>query len=350
MEFSVVITTYNRRNLLQRAIHSALNQTIQCEVVVADDCSSDDTQDYVTNLCTAFQSASNSRKVLGQSLCSGSFPNTDFAREHSAPRASRLVYHRNEVNKGHAATVNAGVLKASGDWIKFLDDDDYLDPHCLEEMAKAIALCPSAAICSSIAAQVNEMEVELSRTPQLGPGLAFYTPQTDLHYGMLLELLPLGTPVQVSTRRDAFLQSGGWNSEFDANCDDIDSWIRIAQFGDAIFLNQCLAYRTIWSGAYNQKFSLQKRLDTNISIKKKIYNLVTEKHRSKLPAFKDIESYLKLHWTLVALKQRKIHDFLYMLYPTIFSFNAWRILLTAVLFRRNYHNNSDICKFVLIEL
>jgi len=321
MKFSVVITTYNRRNLLQRAIDSALNQTIQCEVVVADDCSSDDTEDYVTNLCTTMKSAAN----------------------------SRLVYHRNEVNLGHAATVNAGVFKASGDWIKFLDDDDYLDPHCLEAMAKAIALCQSAAICSCIAAQVNEMEVELSRTPQLGPGLAFYTPQTDLHYGMLLELLPFGTPVQVSTRRDAFLQSGGWNTEFDANCDDIDSWIRIAQFGDAIFLNQCLAYRTIWSGAYNQKFSLQKRLDTNILMKKKIYALVSEKHRSKLPAFKNIESYLKLHWTFVGLKQRQFQYFQSMLYPTLFSFNAWRLLLAAVLFRKNYHYNSQISKFLLIE-
>ena len=43
MKFSVVITTYNRLDLLKRAINSALNQTLKCEVVVADDCSSDGT-------------------------------------------------------------------------------------------------------------------------------------------------------------------------------------------------------------------------------------------------------------------------------------------------------------------
>ncbi len=49
MKFSVVITTYNRLDLLKRAINSALNQTIECEVIVVDDCSSDGTDEYVTS-------------------------------------------------------------------------------------------------------------------------------------------------------------------------------------------------------------------------------------------------------------------------------------------------------------
>jgi glycosyltransferase involved in cell wall biosynthesis len=313
MKFSVVITTYNRLNLLQRAIDSALNQTIPCEVVVADDCSSDDTAAYV--------------KSLGSSV----------------------VYCRNDVNKGHAATVNAGVAKASGDWIKFLDDDDYLAVNCLDGMAQAIALRENAVICSCIAVQVDDNQVELSRTPQVGPGLAFYIPQADIHYGMLLELLPLGTPVQVACRRDAFLQSGGWDSQLDANCDDIDSWIRIAQFGDAIFLNQCLAFRTIWHGAYNHKFSLKERLNTNILMKEKIYALIDEKHDSVIPALQDIRNYLKLHWSLVALKQRNIKAFLLILDTSFLSPRAWHLLLNAIFLRRTHHGNSNIRFFVLID-
>ncbi|OUL30699.1 glycosyl transferase [Nostoc sp. T09] len=313
MKFSVVITTYNRLNLLRRAIDSVLKQTIPCEVVVADDCSSDETETYVKSLCNS------------------------------------VVYHRNEVNKGHAATVNAGVEKASGDWIKFLDDDDYLASNCLEEMAKAIALHPSAVMCSCIAAQVDSNEVELSRTRQFGPGLAFYIPQVDIHYGMLLELVPFGTPVQVACRRDAFLQTGGWDSKLDANCDDIDSWIRIAQFGDAIFLNQRLAYRTIWPGAYNQKFSLLKRLETNILMKEKIYALVDQKQRSHLPKLENTKNYVRLHWSLVALKQGQLKLFLTMVYPAIFSPVAWWLLLVAVLSRRLNRPNAHLQKFVLIN-
>ncbi|HLO83752.1 MAG TPA: glycosyltransferase family 2 protein [Nostocaceae cyanobacterium] len=314
MKLSVVISTYNRVNLLKRAIDSALNQTIKCEVVVADDCSTDDTELFV--------------KSLGD----------------------RVVYHRNSVNQGHAATVNAGVAKASGDWIKFLDDDDYLAPNCLEEIAKAVSLHPHTAICSCVAAQVDTQEVELSRTPQFGPGLAYYIPQADIHYGMLLELLPFGTPVQVGCRRDAFIKTGGWDSSLDANCDDIDSWIRIAQFGDAIFLNQCLAYRTIWPGAYNQRFSLSKRLATNILMKEKIYPLVNEQHRSEIPKLEDIKKYLTLHWSLVALKQKNVHSFLSMLDASVISPGAWKLLLDAYFYRRSQQvNNSRLRKVVLID-
>ncbi|MDZ8184680.1 MAG: glycosyltransferase family 2 protein [Nostoc sp. ChiSLP02] len=313
MKFSIVISTYNRLDLLKRAIDSACNQSIECEVVVADDCSSDDTENYV--------------KSLGD----------------------KVVYHRNEVNQGHAATVNAGVAKASGDWIKFLDDDDYLATNCVEEISKAIALRPDAVICSCVAAQVDANEVELSRTSQIGPGLAFYIPQADIHYGMLLELVPFGTPAQVACQRDAFLKSGGWDSTLDANCDDIDSWIKIAQFGDAIFLNQCLAYRTIWPGAYNQKFSLPRRLATNILMKEKIYALVNEEHRVKIPRFQDIKNYLKLHWSIVALKQKNIKSFLSMIEPSALSFQSWKFLIGATLSRRTQGNNSQVRKFVLIE-
>ncbi|MEC4815957.1 MAG: glycosyltransferase family 2 protein [Scytonema sp. PMC 1069.18] len=322
MKFSVVITTYNRLKLLQRAVKSVLKQTIPCELVIVDDCSSDGTQDYVGNLNAQLRSQEN---------------------------ALRLVYHRNLVNSGHAATVNAGVQASNGDWIKFLDDDDYLASNCLEEMTKAIAMRERAVICSCVAAQVNTDEAELSRTPIVGPGLTYYIPQADIHYGMLLELVPFGTPVQVACRRDVFLKTGGWNSKLDTNCDDIDSWIRISQFGDAIFLNQCLAYRTIWSGAYNHKFSLQQRLDTNIFMKEQIYALVNEKHQTHTPAFQDIKNYLKLHWFLIALKSGNIKSCWQLLDSSLLSVNGWKILLSSFLTRQLHHHHPHIQKCVLIE-
>ncbi|MBD2310751.1 glycosyltransferase family 2 protein [Desertifilum sp. FACHB-1129] len=293
MKFSIVISTYTRLDLLKRAIDSARSQTIPCEVVVADDCSKDETESYVRSL------------------------------------GSSVVYHRNPTNSGHAVTVNSGVQAASGDWIKFLDDDDYLAPNCIEEMIKAIEKRPQAAICSCQAAQVDVNEVELSRTRQSGPGGAFYIPQADIHYGMLLEQVPFGTPVQVACSREAFLQSGGWDSSLDANCDDIDSWIKIARFGDAIFLNQCLAYRTVWPGAYNQRFSLATRLETNVLMKQKIYALVSDRHRAKLPPFAEIEAYLNLHWGLVALKQKKLGTAAQFAFPAALSPQAWRLLWDA---------------------
>ncbi|MFW6295979.1 MAG: glycosyltransferase family 2 protein [Halothece sp.] len=300
MKFSVVITTYNRLPLLKRAIQTSLNQTIPCEVIVVDDCSSDGTKDYVTELVASLEKEG----------------------------CSRLIYSCNPTNLGHSRSVNQGVELASGDWIKLLDDDDYLALNCLEEMENAIALRPEAVICSCQAAQVDENEVEITRTQLGGPGKAFYIPQEDVHYYMLVEMLPfIGTPVQVAVKRDAFLQSGGWDSALDGNFDDADSWVKIAQFGDLIFLNQCLAYRTVWLGAYNYRFSFEKRLETNLLIKEKIYNFIKPKYREIMPKFKTIAHYLKLHWSLVALKQGKILTAAKIAFPSIFVYGAWKLLV-----------------------
>lgn len=305
MKFTIVITTYNRLSLLRRSIASALAQSLPCEIVVADDCSSDGTEAY---LCK-----------LQEELCA----NGD----------NRLVYHRNSHNMGHAATINAGVKVATGDWIKPVDDDDYLANNCIEEITKAIALRPQAVICSCQAAQVDANQNELSRTRKNGPGKAFYIPQEDIHYGMLLEQIPFGTPIQVAFRRDAFLKTGGWDSRLDVNFDDIDSWVKISQFGDAIFINKCLAYRTVWPGGYNQKFSLKRRLETHIELKEKIYALVAQKHHENIPDFQAFRNYLKLHWALVAAKQRSLSDVFSFALPAVFYISAWQLLLIAILTR-----------------
>lgn len=309
MKFSIVITTYNRLALLRRAINSALAQTVPCEIVVVDNNSTDGTEDYVRGL------------------------------------GNRVVYHRNPSNLGHSGAMNAGVQIAKGTWIKPVDDDDYLAPNCIEEMSRAIAMRLEAVICSCQAAQVDSNGVELSKTPKVGPGKAFYIPQEDIHYGMLLEQVPFGTPIQVAFRRDAFLDSGGWDTRL-TSCDDIDSWIRIAQFGDAIFINECLAYRTVWPGGYDQKIALQKRLDTNILMKEKIHALVSNKYRAIIPDIQSIRDYLRLHWGVVALKQKHISAAIRFSSPALFSTGAWQLFIKA----RNKHSQAiSVRKLVLLD-
>src|SRR5262249_23365445 len=87
---SVVLTTFNRSALVSPAIESVLRQTVSdLELIVVDDCSTDDTRDVV-----------------------GRIPD---------PRLS-LVAH--ETNLGLAAARNSGVERARGRFVCFLDDDD----------------------------------------------------------------------------------------------------------------------------------------------------------------------------------------------------------------------------------
>ena len=304
MKFSIVITTFNRWEMLKRSLLSCLQQTMPCEVIVVDDHSSDRTEEYLQEL------------LLGY--------------------GNSFIYHRHPKNLGHAAAVNQGINLATGDWIKLVDDDDYLADNCIETLNEVISNYfqtsqnsknHKAVICSTQAIQVDENGQEISKTKTIGNTPVTYINQADIHYGMLLELVPFGTPIQVAFSREAFLQTGGWNSQLDTNYDDIDSWIKIAQFGDAIFINQCLGYRTVWQGGLNQKFSIPDRLKVNMEIKEKIYQLINSKYHNQLPSLENIHNYLHLHWSFVSLKQKKISTALTLLFPALFSLPAWQLFL-----------------------
>ncbi|MEO1559201.1 MAG: glycosyltransferase family 2 protein, partial [Cyanobacteria bacterium J06632_19] len=68
----------------------------------------------------------------------------------------------------------------------------------------------------------------------------------------------------------------------------------------------------------------------------------------QIPAFDDIKSYLKLHWALVALKQKKVKNFLKLVDSSVLSLTAWRLLLASALARRGNLHSPNLRKIVLI--
>nr|WP_241430634.1 glycosyltransferase family 2 protein [Haloferax elongans] len=95
---SVIIPTYNRADVLPRAIDSALDQTLSdVEVIVVDDASSDETEPVVTS--------------------------------YDDPR---VIYRAHETNQGGSAARNTGIEIAEGEYIALLDSDDEWAPTKLE--------------------------------------------------------------------------------------------------------------------------------------------------------------------------------------------------------------------------
>lgn len=95
---SVVIPTYNRADVVGRAVDSALSQTLtDMEVLVIDDGSTDDT-----------------RARIGR-------------RDDD-----RLEYVAHERNRGGSAARNTGIDSARGEYVAFLDSDDEWHPTKLE--------------------------------------------------------------------------------------------------------------------------------------------------------------------------------------------------------------------------
>ncbi len=93
MLVSVIITSYNYARYLERAIRSALNQSMPAgtfEVIVVDDCSTDESHFILENYKDEI----------------------------------RMV--KMEKNSGLSAARNAGIKKAKGQFVIFLDADDYI--------------------------------------------------------------------------------------------------------------------------------------------------------------------------------------------------------------------------------
>ena len=106
---SVIIPTYNRSIILNRAISSVLSQSYNnIEIIVVDDASKDDTN-----------------KMLNL---------------HDDPR---LKYISHRINKGASAARNRGIKESKGDLVAFLDDDDEWFPKKLEKQVSLILNSPS---------------------------------------------------------------------------------------------------------------------------------------------------------------------------------------------------------------
>lgn len=134
MFFSIIIPTYNRAHFLPRTIESLLNQSFEdYEVLVVDNDSHDDTEALLQELCK---------------------------------KDRRIRYYKNLTNMGRSYSRNRGVTLASGQYLTFLDSDDCLLPHALNEAYLAIA-CERPALlhCRSVFVDTDHKVVYRPRLP-----------------------------------------------------------------------------------------------------------------------------------------------------------------------------------------
>lgn len=104
--FSVIIPVYNVEDYLRQCVCSVLEQTFQdLEIIVIDDVSRDSSLQIAREL----------------------------AEKHSS---IRLIEHT--VNKGLGGARNTGIDAATGEYLLFLDSDDYLQPETLKKLDTVI--------------------------------------------------------------------------------------------------------------------------------------------------------------------------------------------------------------------
>ena len=132
MKFSVIIPLYNKAPYIRKALESVLAQTYtDYEVIVVDDGSTDDSCAIADEFV---------REAMGNGLWA-----IDEETNRQSPIANRLMLLKQQ-NSGVSAARNNGVAQASGDYIAFLDADDWWEPTYLAKMAQLIEDYPEAGL------------------------------------------------------------------------------------------------------------------------------------------------------------------------------------------------------------
>lgn len=120
---SIIIPVYNAAEYLERSIGSVRNQTYKnLEIITVDDGSKDD-----------------SLKLL----------------ESFASADSRIKVIRKE-NGGSSTARNAGLREATGEYIGFIDADDYIEPDMYENLARILDEDPKADVSQILSCEENE--------------------------------------------------------------------------------------------------------------------------------------------------------------------------------------------------
>jgi glycosyltransferase involved in cell wall biosynthesis len=183
---SVIIPTYNREALISRALDSVLAQTFtDYEIIVVDDGSKDRTQDVLK----AYEG-----KI-------------------------KYLYQN---NGGISAARNTGIKEASGQYIAFLDSDDYWAPEKLAEQVTILDKYSKVGIVYGRMPIINEKGENLGTKPNGVSGK---------NYQELLQVWGDLPTSSVMTRKECFNRLGFFDEDLPP-MEDIDMWLRIARHYD----------------------------------------------------------------------------------------------------------------------
>lgn len=196
---SVIIPVFNRPGKVRRAIDSVLAQTFtDFELIVIDDASTDET----------FQAA--------------------------AAYQPRLRLERLPRNAGVSAARNQGLALARGEFIAFLDSDDYWLPGKLKLQTDFFRAHPQAMIC-----QTQERWVRAGRPVK--PKRWLKKPSGDIFLASLARCLV--SPSAVMMRARLFEEAGRFDEGLPA-CEDYDLWLRVTARWDVPLIEEPALVKT----------------------------------------------------------------------------------------------------------
>jgi glycosyltransferase involved in cell wall biosynthesis len=267
--FTVVIPTYNRAELLKESIQSVLDQTFKdFELIVVDDHSTDSTKEVIESF-----------------------------------KDERIVYILNDRGRGGAGTRNAGIFRAKGKWIAFLDDDDVWLPFKLKRQCDKIKQSDNAVglIYTGRAVYDFSKKKEISiHVPQKEGWI-----QKDLFCTNYI-----GTFSTVAIRSEILKKIYGLDEQF-ASMQDIELYVRIAGISKIASVQEILSYIR-HNNSDKISLNFQKKLESSLLFREKFAGQINKnpkfRHRASARVFSFAvrsgnfaHAFKSLPWTFLGL-------------------------------------------------
>lgn len=268
--FSVIIPLYNKAPYIEKALRSVFAQTYtDYELIVVDDGSKDD-----------------SKAVAEQVLA-------------CCPVPYQLI---SQANAGVSMARNNGVAASHGEYICFIDADDWWEPTFLEEMHNLIKEYPEAGIYGTNYTIINEKKHK-TRVAPMGVDNNFekgYINYCKVYARTLC--MPL-TSISVAIPRKIFEETLGFKPHLKLG-EDFDLWIRIALKYKVAFLNKPLAN-------YNQDVDVANRGTQHLHKpgNHMLWNLgYLEEEEKTNPDYKQLIDNLRIYGLLNHYLSEEYHD------------------------------------------
>ncbi len=259
MKISVIIPTFNRLDLLKRAIESVLNQSIKpYDIIVVDDGSTDDTSEMI----------------------------------QQKYKSINLIQQK---NSGVSAARNNGIKNAQGDWIALLDSDDEWKKNKLEEQVNSLIDNPRYEFCHTNEIWIrNGIRVNQKKRHKKYGGFIF---------DKCLDICRI-SPSSVLFNKN-ILNHVGWFDEELPVCEDYDLWLRITADYEILFIDKPLIVKY---GGHNDQLSQSVEAIERFRIKA-LQSLLENSDLSKNNRIHAIKMIIKkLNIYLNGLVKRKKHD------------------------------------------
>lgn len=210
MHIDVIVPTFNRQSVLERAILSVLNQTHQDFLLhVVDDGSNDETHLILSKYQTH----------------------------------PKVKIHTKE-NGGVSSARNFAVKHSSAQWISFLDSDDEWLPGKLEAQVRFLKAHPDISF-------IHTEEIWVRNGVRVNPKVKHQKSSENLFYRSLDFCLI--SPSTVMMKRETFLKHGGFNEEFTV-CEDYDLWLKVLLEENVGFISDA---HTVKYGGHDDQLSTQ---------------------------------------------------------------------------------------------